>query len=73
MRQEAGDNMGLYDRDYMHERRGDESRRAWDGSAASRIESALAGFWARHPRLPLAAAGLLLLLVVLSVLAIVLS
>jgi len=65
--------MGLYDRDYMQDRPETKSGSSKGERAAHDVEAGLAAFWARHPRLPLAVAALVLLAIVLTVLAVVFS
>jgi hypothetical protein len=62
--------MGLYDRDYMQQRSDEGPGRRRDPSASG-IESALAAFWARHPRLPVALAAGIILIIALVVVAVI--
>jgi hypothetical protein len=46
--------MGLQDRDYMRRPSGDDDDNRSESSPGSHVETWLEGFFARHPKLPLA-------------------
>jgi hypothetical protein len=56
--------MGLYDRDYM---RRDDREPAPDEPLEDRLAERMAAFFRRHPRLPLVALGIFIVLVILAV------